>query len=392
MSDWSGAKFFVICLCSLLSFSFADEQIELGHLFEEDIEEWYEISFRCSELIPYFYEINEQDSLSYILQYWEEETGFMEPVRRAWILNQIARNSFEPDYLNHATVDDILDYMNRYETQKSDTSHWIVPGYEKAEKKPYYISADFNRFTRSLALELLQYSDLSDDEYLICLFYSHQFDEFWRLFETGEAKQTTLYKQVQSYRKTFQKNDFHYGFFLGYWSPRRSLALLGNKVNVGGLIGLEWQRLICDVSLLFQFLNSENPYAVKYEDELFETTHYFRFCFAVEPAFQLYDWGHTRVNLLGGIALDVLEVVPEEENPYSDEPIAVIGPNMNLGIGIQHYLKRGYPYYIQYQLRYEFVGYDTHGGTDLSEGEALSFRIGFFWDANRRKHELKKYF
>ncbi|MBN1561702.1 hypothetical protein JW998_15730 [candidate division KSB1 bacterium] len=378
-------------LCAILP-AFADDEIELGHLFDSDIQTWHEISFRCSELIPYFYEKNDQDSLSYILQYWEEETGVMEPVRRVWILNQIAQNLFAPDYLSDIIIEDFIEYQSAYESQVSDTSHWIVPGYEKAAQKPYYLCADFNQFTKSLATELLDYTDLSDDEYLICLFYSHEFNEFHRLIETDAAKYTKLYRQLKRYRADVETFDIHYGFFLGYWTPRSSLSLLGDKVNVGGMVGAQWQNIIFDCTLLFQFLNSKNPYTVKYEGDLFTTIHYFRFYFGVEPTYVLYDWEHTQVHLISGAGIDVVEVVPEDENPYKEEFVSIMGLNLAVGIGIQHYLKKGKPYYIQYQLKYEFVGYNSHGGTDLANGEAVSFRLGFYWDASRRKHEFRKYF
>ena len=386
-------RFHYVCLLFLCLTSFrvaaqtsaAEETIEIGHLFDTDMDSWYEISFRCSELVPLFFERNEQDTLFYILQYWEQETNVMEPIRRVWMLNQIAQKKFNANFLSTINVDDLVDYATRVSAQKSDTLHWGEPDF-------FYVSAAFNRFTTSLALDLLQYNDLSDDEYLICLFYSHQFDEFWRLMNSDEARHTTLYRQVHNYKNSMDEIDAHYGFFLGYWTPRTSFTRFGEKVNVGGTLGIEWRRVIIDGTLLFQFLNSKEPYTVKYEDELFETQHYFRFYMGIEPAFKLYDWGHTRMNVVAGAGIDVLEAVPEGENPYYAEPITIAGPNLNLGIGMQHYVKKGRPWYIFYQLRYEFVGYDNEGGTDFSDGEAVSFRLGFAWDANTRKHELGQYF
>lgn len=381
------------CILFLLIWAtlFSQETVELSHLFDDDMTAWYEISFRCSELVPYFYARNEQDSLSYILQYWEEETGVMEPIRRVWRLNQIAQNSFESNFLGATAVDDMIDYLTQLERQKSDTSDWLISGSKKAEK-PAYLSTTFNQFTRSLANELLSYTDLSDDEYVLCLFYNHQFDEFWRLLHSGEARYTTLYRDVQHYKKQIEELDLHYGFFLGYWTPRKSFTRFGEKINLGGTFGLEWQRLYCDVSMLLQFLDSQNPYTVKYEGEFFETRHYFRIYLGIEPAFKLYDWRRMRINLLAGAGVDILEAVSAEDNPYNDESISIVGPHVNIGIGCQYFPIKGRPYSIQCQLRYEYASYDTDGGTDFSKGEAVSFRLGLMWDANVRKHEFRKYF
>ncbi|MBN1482916.1 hypothetical protein EH223_13360 [candidate division KSB1 bacterium] len=382
---------FLLVWAALMSSTIAQETIELSHLFDDDMTKWYEISFRCSELVPYFYQKNEQDSLSYVLQYWEQETGVMEPIRRAWRLNRMAQNSFDSDDMGDVVVDDMIDYLKQLDVQKSDTSHWQISGGGKGER-PAFISTAFNQFTQSLANELLSYTDLSDDEYLLCLFYSHQFDEFWRLLNSGEARYTTLYRVVQGYKKDIEKTDMHYGFFLGYWTPRRDFVLFGDKVNLGGTFGLQWQRLYCDVSMLLQFLDSQNPYTVKHEGEFFETTHYFRIYLGVEPAFKLYDWGRTRINLLAGAGVDILEAVSSENNPDIDESISVAGPHANLGVGLQYYLVKGQPYCLSCQLRYEYASYETHGGTDFSRGEGVSFRLGVMWDANARKHEFKKYF
>lgn len=378
----------VILLIFFISLYSDEKIIELGHLFDDDATNWYEISFRCSELVPYFYERGEQDSLSYILQYWEEEAPTMEPIRRVWMLNQIAQNTFENVDVSTTTIDDFIDYLLTLEEQKNDSLHWRT----HATKGPKYISGQFNAFTKQLANDLLSFTDLSDDEYLICLFYAHEFDEFWRLVKSVDARFTTLASEVKNYRKQNESGSIHFGFFTGYYSPRKAFTRFGERAQVGGLAGIEWQRLIFDCSLLFQFPNSHNTYGVYYEKELYETKHYFRFLIAIEPAFKLYDWGHTQISLLSGIGADIVEVVPEAENPVYEEPISMAGLNLSLGLGIQHFLKKGSPYAVHYQLRYEFSGYDTHGGTDLSNGEAVTFRLGFTWDDNKRKHEFKKYF
>ncbi len=379
---------FIFLLLFSVSLYPDEETIELGHLFDDGVTHWYDISFRCSELVPYFYELGEQDSLSFILQYWEEEAPTMEPIRRVWTLNQIAQNTFEDEYISTTMIDDFIDYLLTLEEQKSDSLDWRTPD----AKGPKYISGEFNVFTKQLAKELLSFTDLSDDEYMICLFYAHEFDEFWRLLKSGDARFTSLEAQIKKYRKQNESGDIHFGFFTGYYSPRKDFALLGEKAHIGALVGIEWQRLSFDCSLLFQFPNSKNTYGVYYEKELYETKHYFRFLIALEPAFKLYDWRHTRINLLSGIGADIVEVVPEGENPVYAESISIAGLNLSLGVGVHHFIKKGYPYALQYQLRYEFSGYDTHGGTDLSSGEAVSFRLGFSWDANKRKHEFKKYF
>jgi hypothetical protein len=369
-----------------------DDTIELGHLFDESLTTWYEISYRCSELVPYFYELGEQDSLSYILQYWEQEAYTLEPIRRVWTLNQIAQNSFESELVTSTTVDDFVEYLVTLEQQNDDSLHWRLELYDTDKKGPKYISGDFNAFTRQLANDLLQFTDLSDDEYLICLFYAHEFDEFWRLIKSDEARYTTLAKRIKIFRKEQQTGFMHFGFFLGYYSPRKSFLTFGEKANIGGTIGVDLERLNLDFTLLFQFLNSEKNYNIYHQDELFETNHYFRFYIGAEPAFRLYDWKHAQVHLLSGIGADIVEVVSESDNPFAEEPITIAGLNLNVGIGFQHIVKKGFPLSIQYQLRYEFAGYDTDGGTDLSGGEAVSFRLGFSWDENKRKHEFKKYF
>ncbi len=384
--------FYFILLISLPALRADDDSIELGHLFDESLTTWYEISFRCSELAPYFYDMDEQDSLSYILQYWQQETYVLEPIRRVWTLNQIARNSFETGFVTTTLVDDFVDYLSSLEQQKGDSLHWRLELYESDKKGPKFVSGAFNAFTQELATELLRFTDLSDDEYLICLFYAHEFDEFWRIVKSGEARYTTFAERIKSYRREQTAGYLHYGLFAGYYSPKETFLTFGTKANVGATIGIELHRLIFDFTFLFQFPKSKNVYRVYYDDQLFETDHYFRLYIGMEPAFKLYDLKGARIDLLSGIGFDALEVVPAEENNLSDEPISIAGVNLNVGIGFQHIVKKGFPLSIQYQLRYEFSGYDTDGGTDLSDGEAVSFRLGFSWDENKRKHEFKKYF
>ncbi len=361
---------------------------DFSHLMKKQPAHWWDISYACSELAPEYFERGDQDSLALILQYWEAHTRFYEPIRRIWMLNRIYLNDFDANFFSEAVVEDMYEYQSLVESRTDSTDWYLWSG----DSTSAYISATFNRFTKNLAMDLLQYDDLSDDEWLVSLFYSNNFKEFWKTFESGEASQSVLYRRFYRQYKEMTRMAIHYDFFAGYYSPRKSLTVLDPKATVGFDVGLDWDRVLLDFTLLFRFVNPQQPYSVKYMDEIFETQDYFGLYLGVEPAFRLYDFGRCHINLLSGVALDIIEAIPAEKNPYEEESVDLAAANLNLGVGCKFFIKQYSPYYIRCQVRYEYTGYDTDGGTDLSEGEALTFRLGFGLDPDERKYRLQQYF
>ena len=383
--------FFIFVVCVSVPFVSQNgnaqhqDTLSVDSLMEPGTRYWYQVSYQCSELVPHYFKQEAPDTLLAILRYWEVQTGVMEPIRRFWMLYQIHRNQFDADFVNQVVVEDMLDYQQTIAEQESDSTDWKMWGAP-------YVSAEFNRFTRNLAVELLQYTDLSDDEWLICLFYSHNFEEFWEVVQNRLVSHTQVYQEFQKTYKDMATWDLHYDAFGGYYSPRRQLSKLGPKLMLGGSAGLQVDRVLFDVTMLIRFMQPEDPYVVWDEGERFETTDYFGLYLGIEPAFQLYDWGALKMDLLSGVALDIIEAVPEQENPNALQPVVLTSSNLNLGVGVRFFPTPGKTAYIHAQVRYEFAGYNTHGGTDLSSGEALTFRLGVGWDVNRRKHQLRPYF
>ncbi len=365
-----------------------EQALDLSHLIKNQPAHWWDVSFGISELVPDYFARGEMDSLLLIMRYWEEQTDYYEPLRRLWMLLQIHQNSFDPGFISQAVVEDMYDYQYRIKNQK-DSTDWYLWG---GDTSSAMISRKFNSFTKQLATDLLQFDDLSDDEWLVCLFFSHNFDAFWQAFENGEAAQTLLYKRFYKEFKETTRLSLHYELFSGWYSPRKDLVALGSKVLAGGSVGFEFDRILIDGTLAFRALNPAEPYRVGYMDEIIETSHYLGVYIGVEPSFVLYNFGRLRIDLLSGLALGFIEAIPMEENPFEEESVDMLAANSNLGVGARFFLLREKPYFIRFQMRYEFAGYNSHGGTELSEGEALTLRLGFGWDENSRKYKMQKYF
>ncbi len=372
-------------LITLAGRTAAQETIDVEPLLKEGTGYWYQVSYQCSELVPYYFKKGEQDTLLQLLKYWEEQSGVMEPVRRFWMLYQINRKQFDADFINPIVVEDMLEYEETITSMESDTTDWKMWG------EPY-VSGEFNRFTHNLAVELLQYTDLSDDEWLICLFYSNNFDDFWELIKSGQVAHTHVYKEFRQTFKEVGLLDLHYDAFAGYYSPRKQLSKLGSKVMLGGGVGMEINRVLVDVTLLLRFLQPTKSYVVYDQNQRYETREYVGVYFGVEPAFQLYDWGQVKIDLLSGVAVDLIEAVPDQENPNGLQSVFLTSSNLNVGVACRYYPSKDRMMYIRGQVRYEFAGYNTHGGTDLSEGEALTFRLGVGWDVNQIRHRLRPFF
>lgn len=93
---------------------------------------------------------------------------------------------------------------------------------------------------------------------------------------------------------------------------------------------------------------------------------------------------HTSINLLSGVALDGFDAIKETKTQKAK---SIFSPNFNIGIGIRHRLGKYSAWFIDIQTRYNFVSYDTDGGTDLS-GNVITIRFSFGFVSNPLKYEL----
>jgi hypothetical protein len=157
----------------------------------------------------------------------------------------------------------------------------------------------------------------------------------------------------------------------GIWIPQGRNRVLGAHPFVGFSLGSWRGQWFFEGVLEFRFIDSANPYSANYQGQMIQTKHYGGYFMGLNVGYGFMNFKYDSFQLLGSIALDELEVVPEDDNvPNSGLAIDAFSPGV--GIGYQHFGKEGG--YWGVQVLYHRLTYRNPGGTPL-DGNGVTIRI-----------------
>ena len=230
------------------------------------------------------------------------------------------------------------------------------------------------------------------EEQFLVGFYLHTSDSSYLWLNSNELKDTKLagiYKQP--IYGELPELLFYYALSGGIWQPYDKLSILGLHPSLGGYAGLSYNRMIYNLGLDFRFGNSPNEFKVLYKDSLFTTKDFTGINVSLEAGRKLIKWRRHEFDLLGGIDVEVINVVTiknESDNSNSDESKNITSPSVHLGAAYRYYLKNDR--YIGLSSRYHLINFDNKGGTNL-RGNALTITFEYGFGANPWLHHKYTY-
>jgi hypothetical protein len=379
-------KKLITCVFLILLLTNGFSQSKPDTLIEEEAPDCEIIAYNATNLIMYFYAIQDYDSLEIILNDWESTCGISEPILRTRILLSILSNTFNESIYDSTIVDHILNYMMRMDTTVNEDFY-----YDYQEYFGYVpIRGPYDYFTQCLADTLLQFSFYNPVELLFSEFYANiLIDPVKEIQVNADYENTDLrsyyHRRVEKY---LSKPDFNINFFTGIWIPFDNAALLGNHPVIGMQGGIRSQKMTYNLTLAFKFIKSKNEYTILREGNLETTTNFFGGYIGADLEREMVRLRKSQIDLLAGIGYDgwdAVKVNTEDDNPDNDLSHSISSLNINFGVGYRHYLRN--KTYLALQGKYNFVNYNNQGGTNFS-GNTLTFSLlvgGFF-------NESKTYF
>jgi len=342
----------------------------------------------ATNLIMYFYTIQDYDSVEIVLNNWEATCGISEPIIRTRILFAILENSFSEVLYDSTIVDDVLNYTFRMDTAN-------VKLYDNY--KGYFgfvpIRGEYDYFTQSIADTLLQRTFYNPMELLFSELYSNVISDAVKEIQRDTIYSNTefrsyYYRRVDKYR---YKADFNLNFLTGIWIPFSNASLLGNHPLLGCQLGMHKQKMTYNLTLAFKFLKSKNEYTIMRDGNIETTDTFFGGYIGADIERELFKFGKNEFDLLAGIGFDgfqSINVNTEDDDPNNDVGHSIHSLNTNFGLGYRHFLSKRT--YLGLQGKYNIVNYVNSGGTNLT-GDNLTISLvlgGFFND--RKYYELKE--
>jgi len=338
-----------------------------------------DIRYNAQFLIPEFYQNKSNDTLNAIIDYWEKHCGISEEIIRCKILLAIDNHNFNERIYNS----NILNYLISYKNNSSilDSNYGKI--YVRFNWNYYNNQPDtLDKFTVYLAKVLLKRNDLKPIESFFLRIYSNDFENTFAMLQTEEFNGTIIQglynKEIEMYKK---KVIGHGDLLLGAWIPQDNLETVGSHPFFGFRYGIQYKKLIADVTIGFKFGKSPKVYQVYENDSIWDTDHFFGGYLGLDMGLEMVKIKNSSFDLIGGIAFDGFDAL-KADDPNSNDDITKSLNSLNLNVGL------GYKYninpwnYLGVDIKYNILDYKNPRGTDLS-GNALTINLIYGFYGNR---------
>lgn len=346
------------------------QEIDINQLIDGQRFSCEKIALALTGAIQEFHRDNASDSLFSLMDFWQHYCEGPEPLVRFRILYTIETNTFSDDWY----PDNILDLLHDYEQMV--TAHEDGPWYyDYFDREFFLVDEDFSRFTRDLAGQLTQYTDLQPVERFFADFYAHNFRKAYNTLELGTLKGTrvdSLYRARQHRVLTARKR--HLGAYLGAWSPRGNLSTLGIHPQIGFFAGSAHKSTVFKFNFLLGFGNSANPYQVVANNALFTSEHYLSLHMGVDGGYKVLRTPSSAFIASAGLAFEGFESLTAGQQEQYETSVFIGSFNLNFGLQYRFMAYDGS--FIGLQAKYHFVNYQNPGGTDFS-GNVITFGLLF---------------
>ncbi|GEM_PF-2590502 len=321
------------------------------------------------KLIPKFYTEGKIDSVEKIVDFVNSKCSFS-PLQAFELLHQIKKGEITYYWCDDSLVEGmILPRFYSYYGSFGRHDSWIEPSHE------------YNLFIERLASEVKDSVDPTSVANAIATYYAVGRDSLLDKLSKGTYQGTCFQARYDREVDTLleKRRNFANNWSLnaGAWIPGGNLKRLGSKIEIGGQAGLRSRHYGADVTFFARFLNSQQPYLVNHRDSLYETDNFLGTYFGLDPVLRVYTSWNTSLEFFGGIGWDgIMALTADDLKENQGDYLNSL--NLNLGFTLRLFYGPRHTRYWGLQARYNFLNYDTDGGTDLS-GNSLS--INLIWGA-----------
>ena len=377
-------KYFLTLLISLTLLGQANAQTDIDHKLLQDIPNCENVAYNSGQIINDLYTKQAYDSISHVVNRWEEFCGESEPIFRIKVLSQIQLGIFSSQELDQEELmSHVFTYIDRQEFAKAKNYHQYYE-YYKVALGFIPLKSDFDLLTTAWAESLLQNKEVTGDARAFCLLYANNTEGFWQHLQQKQEATTPL-EQVYSAETAKIKNmiDGNFGVLSGIYLPTGDLAsVIGPKALIGMQFGFKMKKMQYDLTIAIRPGKAKEMYEVIHDDQLKSTDHYLGGLVGLDLSYELRNNLKRELDLVGGIAFDGFDAIEGDvDNDIKGKSINAL--NLNIGLGYRFYSKS--MNYLGVQAKYNIVNYKNTGGTNLA-GNYFSVMVTYNLFGNIRKH------
>ena len=345
------------------------QQINVESLITRKSFNCQDVASSATQVIPALHQANQTDTLYALISFWEENCGLPEPLMRFHILHQIEINNFSEEWLPQNLMIILNDY--RQISSWDNPNYYLDPDYLEY----YAIDPAYNFFSRYLAEQLQQFTDLSPVELFYLEYYSNNFEKAFSRLSNGELAGSFIDSLYQLSLVAEKKARKHFiGFYGGLWRPRGELALLGNHPEFGFSFGFVQQRFLLEGILKIGFLPSPNTYEVLVNGLGYQTNNFTNLHFSARIGVDLLNYNKHQLLFSFGLGYEGIQAFTTAEQ--EDYGLSRLISSVSINPGIEYRFPAGETSYLGLSFRYNLLNFNNRGGTPLP-GNALLFGISY---------------
>jgi len=355
-------------------------------LSEESLYKCNDFRYNATLLVPRLYEEGKIDSINQILEFLDEQCGLKSAFMFARILMHVEEGTFSEEIYDSAIVYSLTYHRELIELRQENGAlpWWSAYSQDPESSERYY------DFLQDVADKLLPWTVKGSVERLWCMFLSNDFLGFYHELKTPAYGTSDLYEYHYRYVRYVKwdrnSRERHMGIILGYWVPSGNHDFLGNKIQLGGVLGWGAHRWQFDMPLILRVGKSKERYVVETGGIKDTTDSYFGGSLGFDGLYHVHDEGSNRVGLLAGLGYDFTQTV-KDRGKEEDAKKVLHSFNLNTGVRYQFFLDRMHRWYVGITARYNILWYDNKGGTDWS-GNAITLNLNVGRCADSGKNHI----
>ena len=334
--------------------------------------------------------MDELDSVTILLKDWEKICGLSEPVHRAKILFSLKMLEFNDSLLSDEPLNFIFNYQSRMDIIQ------FIRHDRYAENRHFYgyvpVGERFDNFTRRLAMILKDIYYPESLEYLLCEFYSGDYESIISNIQSLNDESSPLKKHYEELlEKSLKMPEFHLSLLINLWIPTGELKKIGVHPEFALQMGCKKKKMNYDFVAALKFADASKAYLARrdrYSD--WDTTkRFFGGYLGFEAGYDIFVRKRHEIQLIGGAGYDFFYVLHKQyEMSYDDyyqpykKPVATSSYNINFGVSYRYYFSsHGY---VGLRLKYNIVDYTLNKRIDFTGNPVIiQLSIGLLKSAKR---------
>jgi uncharacterized protein YqkB len=215
--------------------------------------------------------ILEIERISKILYNWEVICGENEPIARIKILLHIQNNKLDENLIAKYVTDYIYTFKDRVTASNSDNYKAIYAHYSH-----YYsyvpLKSNYDKWTKSIAQDLLQKQNEGTSEYLLCLLFSEQVDVFYKKIKSRDYKDNFIKNAIYQEKYDTWQRGMNYSIIAGAWFP---IGKLSHTFDISPIFGFRGgftfaKSLRFDIGFNLRVQNQQKPILIEGNNQINE--------------------------------------------------------------------------------------------------------------------------